>query len=272
MEAPVKLQVKEEFEKLLELVKGKRLILEIGTCSGGSLYEFMQHADASAEFVSIDLPGGMYGGEFGQPDEAIMQSWRQSGQTLHVIRADSRAPETIARVRQILAGRRFDFILIDGDHTYDGVKGDFEAYRPMASDVIAFHDIAPHIDATVGIGKFWAELYGDKTDIIADMRQGWAGIGVYRVHCCKAIDVYFSITSKLLHPIATFNAVVEKWFVYLHGNGAAYQEFYYRCTNCHRIITWGKIHSGKICCGGKVSPTTLRYREIFQLFFLPWTI
>jgi predicted O-methyltransferase YrrM len=40
--------------------------------------------------------------------------------------------------------RPIDFLFIDGDHAYDGVKHDFEAFRPWLTDraVVAFHDSA----------------------------------------------------------------------------------------------------------------------------------
>ncbi len=39
----------------------------------------------------------------------------------------------------------FDFIFIDGDHTYDAVKQDFDQWFPLLSQggIIAFHDSAP---------------------------------------------------------------------------------------------------------------------------------
>ena len=41
-----------------------------------------------------------------------------------------------------LAGRRVDFLFIDGDHSYDGIRGDWEAWRDLIAPrgVVAFHD------------------------------------------------------------------------------------------------------------------------------------
>jgi predicted O-methyltransferase YrrM len=39
-----------------------------------------------------------------------------------------------------------DLIFIDGDHSYEGVKQDFEIYAPLvrSDGLIAFHDILEH--------------------------------------------------------------------------------------------------------------------------------
>lgn len=177
-------QVKEEFEALLELAKGKKLILEIGTCQGGTLRKLMQVADPEAVFVSIDMPNGVFGGEWGQPPEEEMQGWRLPGQTLHIIRADSHTDETRRKVMEILDGRKFDFAFIDGDHTFEGVKLDYLLYDNLIDGIVSFHDILHHPNfPTVGVDRFWNEIkYANAKfrwlELVKDYKQGWAGIGV----------------------------------------------------------------------------------------------
>lgn len=175
------LQVLEEVSEMLSLIEGKKLILEIGTSMGGTLCHMMKVASDDAEFVSVDLPGGLFGGEFGQPNIEVMKSWLKGNQKLHTIRADSKSFLTVEQVRKILNGRKFDFILIDGDHTYEGVKGDYEIYKQFAGDIIAFHDIVEHQQKDVGVKKLWEEIQGNKIEIIKDVKQGWGGIGILMV-------------------------------------------------------------------------------------------
>jgi hypothetical protein len=200
---PKMLQIEEEFNELLKFVKGKKLILEIGTCMGGTLYKMMQVADENAEFVSIDLPNGKFGGDaFDIPTEEEMQSWEKSGQTLHVIRDDSKKVK--GKVTEILNGRKFDFAFIDGDHTFDGVNADFEIYKEYCN-VIAFHDILKHSkendpEDIVGVDKLWNTIEGDKIEIIKNREQGWAGIGVLKLN--NNLDYYGNkkIYKRIIKP------------------------------------------------------------------------
>ncbi len=58
--------------------------------------------------------------------------------------------------------RKYDYIHVDGDHSYNGVKLDFDLFWPKLNKggFIAFHDIAsPDKDGNIyGTRDFWAEL------------------------------------------------------------------------------------------------------------------
>lgn len=49
-----------------------------------------------------------------------------------------------------------DLILIDGDHSYEGLSRDFEVSKQFNPKYIAFHDI--HSIACDGVVKFWNEI------------------------------------------------------------------------------------------------------------------
>jgi predicted O-methyltransferase YrrM len=53
--------------------------------------------------------------------------------------------KTLEEVKRILGGEKADFLFIDGDYTYEGVKRDL-MYSPLVREggIIAFHDICPH--------------------------------------------------------------------------------------------------------------------------------
>ena len=57
-------QVREEIAELLRILKSlnPRTCLEIGTAGGGTLFLFAQVASPDATLISIDLPGGPFGG------------------------------------------------------------------------------------------------------------------------------------------------------------------------------------------------------------------
>lgn len=54
---------------------------------------------------------------------------------------------------------RFDLVFIDGDHSYAGVKADYERFLPYADKVIALHDVFGNHECG-GVATFFLELYG----------------------------------------------------------------------------------------------------------------
>src|SRR5439155_15181478 len=82
------LQRKWEFIALLGLVRSLRpaVVLEIGTYQGGTLYCWAKLAQQHATLVSIDLPGGDFGGGYGEADVRQFKAYLQPGQTLHCLR------------------------------------------------------------------------------------------------------------------------------------------------------------------------------------------
>jgi predicted O-methyltransferase YrrM len=179
------LQNRSEIQNLLNLLAGKRpkRILEIGTANGGTLFLFCRIADANAIIVSVDMPGGWFGGGYPRWKGLLYQRFVSAGQKLHLLRADSHSPETLARVQRILGDQKFDFIFIDGDHTYNGVKQDYEMYRQLGAPgcIIGFHDIVANAtDPDCEVPRFWNELRAAHRTIefVENPAQVGAGIGV----------------------------------------------------------------------------------------------
>jgi predicted O-methyltransferase YrrM len=181
------LQVKEEIKELLELVKkhGVNSMIEIGTYNGGTLFFFTHVVSNNALIISIDYPDIRFGGGYGNWRTKLYESFRLKGQYLHLVNANSHNSRTLHKVNAILNNSRVDFIFIDGDHSYDGVKKDFEMYSSLLANdgMIAFHDIVEHPKETgCEVSKFWNEVkYNTEyksVEIIHDSKQTSCGIGV----------------------------------------------------------------------------------------------
>lgn len=159
-----------------------RAVLEIGTAHGGTLFALTQAAADDAILVSVDLPREGYR----RTRAPLYRSFARERQKVRLVRADSHRDETVAAVRSALDGRRVDFLLIDGDHSYEGVRRDFELYAPLVRDggLIAFHDIVEGPPENVGgVPRFWREvraLAADAEELVDDPAQGGLGIGLLR--------------------------------------------------------------------------------------------
>jgi len=178
-----------ELAQLIEFIgerKAPRTVLEIGTMSGGTLWLWCQLAYPTAHIISVDLPNGPFGG--GYPPEAgdKFLTYTKHQQSMQLFRADSHDPLTFASVERYLKvyKRKVDLLFIDGDHTYDGVKQDFEMYGTLVSDdgLIVFHDIVKHTGVPdCGVDVLWEEIKDNhqyREFITPDGGAAWAGIGV----------------------------------------------------------------------------------------------
>jgi len=152
------IQSREELVPLLTFLKTlrPRAIMEIGTANGGTLFMMSRICAPDALIVSLDLPGGPFGGGYTEKRVPLYEAFAMPGQTVQLIRADSHSRESLDKVRQLLDRQTLDFLFIDGDHTYGGVRQDFEMYSPLVTPggFIAFHDIV----YAEGVQRFWAEV------------------------------------------------------------------------------------------------------------------
>ncbi len=178
------MQVPVEISELLREIAGLRAqrIMEIGTARGGTLFALTRVAAADAHLISLDLPGGSWGGGYPWWKVRLYRSLALPHQRIDLIRGDSHGAASLDAVRRAFGGRKLDVLFIDGDHTYAGAKQDFEQYGPLVREggIIAFHDIADHPSGMGGdVPKLWRELQAGRTtrEFVADRKAGY-GIGV----------------------------------------------------------------------------------------------
>lgn len=162
-------------------------VLEIG-CKLGGTFEMLCNV-ATGKKISIDLPGGIHGGwmmkdhpYLGDAYKLRNEYFERTYPNVVMLTGDSHKSQTYHNVRDVLGGEKIDFLFIDGDHTYEGVKQDFEMYRQLVNPGgwICFHDINDtphHREIDVWVGKFWKELPG-KVKIEFNANKHWAGIGI----------------------------------------------------------------------------------------------
>jgi len=155
-------------------------VMEIGTDKGGVFFLLCKASRGIK--ISLDLPCAKGGSKFdvAQRNE-MMRTW---GSNIHILEGDSHDKKHVQDVQRILNEQELDFLFIDGDHSYEGVKQDFEMYSPLVKSggFIAFHDVndtAFHRNHNCYVSKFWNELEGVKFEFNVFSKR-WAGIGVYR--------------------------------------------------------------------------------------------
>jgi cephalosporin hydroxylase len=184
------LQVRSELLRFAAIIAELKpsLALEIGTAHGGTLCVISRLSRTSATIISVDLPGGLFGGGYKWFRIPVYKSFPVLNQKLHLIRGNSHDPATQSSVKARMGeNRKLDLLFIDGDHSYEGVKTDFETYAPLvhSGGIIAFHDIAEHPKETgCEVARFWQEIkqqYAHE-EIIENEQQGWAGIGILKVN------------------------------------------------------------------------------------------
>lgn len=162
------------------------VIVELGTRGGGTLFTWSQVCDSVRLLVSIDLPGGIHGGGYPEQRAKLYRQFvaNRPQCRLELLRMDSQTEETVSYLKGLLAGRPIDFLFIDADHRYEGVKRDFELYSPLVrkGGLIAFHDIKPNVqDANTQVDRFWDELVarGHRVEeIVHSPYRGYFGIGL----------------------------------------------------------------------------------------------
>jgi predicted O-methyltransferase YrrM len=152
---------------------GPATIVEIGRFKGGSTLVFATAKHPEATLLSFDLAGERGPGIDGEEVDAEIASTlarfdRDAG--VHLVRANSRSAQH--------PEGGCDLLFIDGDHSYEGVRADYEhwrdALRPRAH--LLFHDAAhPERYAAVSPGVARAVEEIERSPDSGFVRESGAG-------------------------------------------------------------------------------------------------
>jgi predicted O-methyltransferase YrrM len=178
-------QVYEEITTFAYWLKGFQAhnILEIGF-KGSSFHIMSQLSTGKKAAVDYEDKG-----------RTVWSHYMMYEEDFKLFIADSQITETRDKVKEFCP--EYDLIFIDGDHSYEGVRRDFELYQELLSPrgYIVFHDIDPdHIfrDGAGGqVYKFWQDIsHGSKTNIVTIKSSGkttcfgqkehFGGIGIWK--------------------------------------------------------------------------------------------
>ena len=182
----IPLQMKPEMRRLLLLLEQQRpkRLLEIGTLLGGTLFLFSRVAAEDATIVSIDLPYRGPGMGYPRWKMPLFEAFGWPDQRIHLIRGDSHASDTIEQLKLALGGASLDFLFIDGDHSYEGMREDFECYAPMVREggIVVMDGIEPRRGKHGDTNLFWNDIKSQyRHEEIVDNRDAGWGIGVLHV-------------------------------------------------------------------------------------------
>lgn len=128
------LQRKRELDAMLTLAKHllpRHVAVEIGTSRGGGVFHWAIYFDRVAGY---DING--------QPYADVLQEMFP-GVDFHFQHASSLEPQSIAWLREWLAGDPIDVLFIDGQKTGGAFRKDFDNHLPLMSEngIVFMHDI-----------------------------------------------------------------------------------------------------------------------------------
>jgi len=138
-----------------------KLTVELGSFNGFSFFCFCQELSESqidGQAVAIDTwEGDKHADFYGEEVYRSVKAIRDKKYPDMAILIRSRFEDAVAQFKD----SSIDLLHIDGLHTYEAVKNDYETWLPKLSDsgIILFHDTQVR-DADFGVWKLWSEISG----------------------------------------------------------------------------------------------------------------
>jgi cephalosporin hydroxylase len=170
-------QYPNQFSKYLCLLNKLNITsyIEIGCRWGGTFVlttEYLNRFNNLNKSIAVDII------------DSPVQEYCNLNTNTHFIRANSQSYE----FKEYMNNNYFDLVFIDGDHSYEGVKNDYEISK-NSGKIFVFHDIINA--ACPGVVQFWNELKSvcnevydfyefteQYSDVWETTKQTFLGIGV----------------------------------------------------------------------------------------------
>lgn len=174
------MQTRSEWAQLFEFVRDEqpRTVVEIGTAYGGTIYPWSRPSTSPETVVSVDM------GYLGRDTRFYEAFAADSPTDATFFDRNSQSEATRDAVVDELDGDAVEFLFVDGDHSYDGVRRDWELYSELVAPggLVAFHDISES-NPMCGVGDLWADLKEqfETWEFVDDADSMWNGIGVLRM-------------------------------------------------------------------------------------------
>lgn len=143
------LQNLDELQVFVSMYKSfaPKTVLEIGSFYGGTLWYFMRYVKLET-LTAVDLPIPLSDSRHSDmiSSRELWPRWKEEFMpkgTFNDVQGDSHSLEIVNRVWELHSGKDVDVLHIDGDHSYEGVKADYENYYSLVrpGGMIVFHDV-----------------------------------------------------------------------------------------------------------------------------------
>ena len=141
-----------------------KYILEIGTHRGGSCDLWLKTLDPEL-LITIDISK--------RGKIADSRVYYLSGVSSHT-------DEVLNKVKSKLGGHKLDMLFIDGDHSLDAVKADFEMYLPLVKQggIIVLHDVIWYCLPYAEVSVYWKRIKHIFPYIEIAMNNNSSGVGI----------------------------------------------------------------------------------------------
>lgn len=153
-------------------------VVELGTENGVSLFAFCQASKqfGTGSFIyAVDTwVGDEHTGEYG--DEVYNRVLTH--QRMHYVQTSALLRQTFDEASHYFAEQTIDLLHVDGLHTYEAVRHDYETWLPKLKQnaTILFHDINVR-EREFGVWEFWRQLNEDPQFCCLEVRNG-SGLGI----------------------------------------------------------------------------------------------